>query len=573
MHFTTKMRKRYTITSALIYANGPIHIGHLAGAYLPADIYSRYLKLKGHDVAFISGSDEHGAAITIQSKKEDITPKEIVEKYHLLNKESFKEFGINFDIFHRTSSKIHHETSQEFFKDLYNNQHLSKKTTEEFFDNKNEQFLADRYIRGTCPKCGFTDAFGDQCESCGCTLSPNELINPKSTISGESPIKKETTHWYLPMNKHEKWLNEWINNGKFENKQTHNPNNWKSQVIGQCRSWIEGGLKPRAMTRDLDWGVKVPIKNLKNKVLYVWMDAPIGYISATKQWAINSNKNWEDYWTENNSELIHFIGKDNIVFHCIIFPILLKSSKTQYILPKNVPANEFLNLEGKKLSTSRNWAIWLHEYLNDFKNQQDSLRYSLCATAPETKDTDFTWKEFQANNNNELVSIFGNFINRVLVLTNKYYNGIVPEITYTDDVIDSCISKLSLYPEKIGNQIEKYKFRSALSEFMNLCRLGNKFLADNEPWKIHRENPEKTASIMNIALQIAGSITILCEPFMPFTSKKLYTMIGIQPKKWDDAGKSNLLIPGHKIKTADHLFKKIEDDLIEKQINKLHQTN
>jgi len=481
--------KRFTVTSALPYANGPLHIGHIAGAYLPADIFVRYQKLIGNDVVFICGSDEHGAAITLRAKKDGVSPQEIVDKYHSLNKKSFEEFGIDFSIYHRTSSELHHETAKEFFTDLHDNNQFTKKTTKQFFDEENNQFLADRYITGDCPKCNASGAYGDQCEKCGSTLSPDELINPKSTLSGDTPIKKETSHWYLPMQNHERWLKQWIEEGILDRKNHHNPKLWKSQVLGQCRSWIDGGLQERAMTRDLDWGVKVPIKDEEGKVLYVWMDAPIGYISATKQWASENNENWEDYWKNDNSELVHFIGKDNIVFHCIIFPIILKAN-TNYNLPTNVPANEFLNLEGKKLSTSRNWAIWLHEYLEDFKGQEDSLRYTLCATAPENKDTDFTWKDFQARNNNELVAIFGNFINRVVVLTNKYWEGEVPERGDLEDYDKEVLDLLKNFPSKIGYSIEKYRFREALQELMNLARLGNKYLADTEPWKLKKIKKE-----------------------------------------------------------------------------------
>ena len=468
--------KRYTVTSALPYANGPLHIGHIAGAYLPADIYVRYLRGKGHDVVFVCGSDEHGAAITLQAKKEGVSPQEIVDKYHNINKKVFADFGIDFSIYHRTSDKLHHETAQEFFKTLEQKGVFTKKTAEQFYDKESNQFLADRYISGQCPKCNAEGAYGDQCEKCGSALSPNELINPKSTLSGNTPIKKETTHWYLPMQNHENWLKPWIEDGMLEGENHHDAKAWRSQVLGQCKSWIDGGLKARAMTRDLEWGVKVPVKGADGKVLYVWLDAPIGYISATKEWAKDNNKNWEDYWKDENTELVHFIGKDNIVFHCIIFPIILKAHG-EYILPTNVPANEFLNLEGEKLSTSRNWAIWLHEYLEDFKGQEDALRYVLCATAPESKDTDFTWKDFQARNNNELVAIFGNFINRVVVLTNKYWEGKVPACNTLYDYDKEVLEKLKEFPKKIGASIKKFRFREALSEFMNLARLGNKYLA------------------------------------------------------------------------------------------------
>jgi methionyl-tRNA synthetase len=565
-HFI-KMKKRFTVTSALLYANGPLHIGHIAGAYLPADIYVRYLKGKGHDVAFICGSDEHGAAITLQAKKEGISPQGIVDKYHTINKKAFSDFGIDFNIYHRTSDKLHHETSQDFFRTLEKKDVFTKKTSEQFYDEENKQFLADRYITGECPKCNAAGAYGDQCEKCGCTLSPNELINPTSTLSGIAPIKKETSHWYLPMQNHEKWLKDWIESGYLEGENHHDPKTWKSQVLGQCKSWIEGGLKARAMTRDLDWGVKVPVKDADGKVLYVWLDAPIGYISATKQWANDSGKNWEDYWKNKDTELIHFIGKDNIVFHCIIFPIILKAHGG-YILPSNVPANSFLNLEGEKLSTSRNWAIWLHEYLEDFKGQEDSLRYVLCATAPESKDTDFTWKDFQARNNNELVAIFGNFINRVIVLTNKYWDGVVPPQNDLEDYDKEVLEKLKEFPEKIGSSIEKFRFREALQELIGLSRLGNKYLADTEPWKLKKINEKRTETIIHISLQIAASLSILSHPFLPFSSKKLKDMLNLNDVNWDDAKNYNLSI-GKQINKAELLFSKIEDETIEKQIKKL----
>ncbi len=561
------MKKRFTVTSALLYANGPLHIGHIAGAYLPADIYVRYLKGKGHDVAFICGSDEHGAAITLQAKKEGISPQGIVNKYHTINKKAFSAFGIDFSIYHRTSDKLHHETSQDFFRTLEKKDVFTKKTSEQFYDEENKQFLADRYITGECPKCNAAGAYGDQCEKCGCTLSPNELINPTSTLSGSAPIKKETSHWYLPMQNHEKWLKDWIESGYLEGENHHDPKTWKSQVLGQCKSWIEGGLKARAMTRDLDWGVKVPVKDADGKVLYVWLDAPIGYISATKKWANDSGKNWEDYWKNKDTELIHFIGKDNIVFHCIIFPIILKAHRG-YILPSNVPANSFLNLEGEKLSTSRNWAIWLHEYLEDFKGQEDSLRYVLCATAPESKDTDFTWKDFQARNNNELVAIFGNFINRVIVLTNKYWDGIVPPQNDLEDYDKEVLEKLKEFPEKIGSSIEKFRFREALQELIGLARLGNKYLADTEPWKLKKINEKRTETIIHISLQIAASLSILSHPFLPFSSKKLKNMLNLSKLNWDDAKNYNLTT-GKQINKATLLFTKIEDEKINDQIAKL----
>ncbi len=560
-------KKKYTVTSALLYANGPIHIGHIAGAYLPADIYVRYLKGKGHDVAFICGSDEHGAAITLQAKKEGISPQKIIDKYHSLNKKSFADFGIDFSIYHRTSEDLHHKTAQDFFKTLNKKNVFTTKTTEQFYDEKNKQFLADRYISGECPKCNSDGAYGDQCEKCGSTLSPEELINPKSTLSGNPPVKKETSHWYLPMQNHEKWLANWIENGILNEKNHHNPKAWKSQVLGQCKSWINSGLQERAMTRDLDWGVKVPTIGADGKVLYVWLDAPIGYISATKQWANDNGKDWKDYWQNKNTNLIHFIGKDNIVFHCIIFPIILNSCEG-YILPKNVPANEFLNLEGKKLSTSRNWAIWLHEYLEDFKGQEDALRYALCATAPEGKDTDFTWKDFQARNNNELVSIFGNFINRVVVLTHKYWDGNVPSRNSLDDYDKKVVTKLADFPNKISRSIEKFRFRDALMELMNLARLGNKYLADTEPWKLNSIDQERTKTVLNIAIQIAASLAILSEPFMPFSSNKLKKILALKDVSWDDAGGA-VIRDNHKINSASHLFEKIEDEKIIVQLDKL----
>ena len=560
-------KKRYTVTSALLYANGPIHIGHIAGAYLPADIYVRYLKGKGHDVAFICGSDEHGAAITLQAKKEGVSPQRIIDKYHYLNKKSFANFGIDFSIYHRTSEKLHHKTAQDFFTKLEEKNVFTKKTTEQFYDEENKQFLADRYVSGSCPKCN-ADAYGDQCENCGSTLSPEELINPKSTLSGNAPIKKETSHWYLPMQNHEKWLKEWIEKGELDGNTHHNVKAWRTQVLGQCKSWIDGGLQERAMTRDLDWGVKVPIKNADGKVLYVWLDAPIGYISATKQWAADNGEKWEDYWKNKNTELIHFIGKDNIVFHCIIFPIILKANEN-YILPTNVPANGFLNLEGAKLSTSKNRAIWLHEYLEDFKGQEDALRYALCATAPENKDTDFTWGDFQARNNNELVAIFGNFINRVVVLTHKYWEGNVPSQNNLENYDKNVLAKLAKFPNNIGKSIENFRFKEALTELMNLARLGNKYLADTEPWKLKNDNEKRTETIMNIAMQIAASLAILSEPFMPFSSEKLKKILALDDFNWDDAG-GVIIDNNHQIDKAIHLFEKIEDEKIATQLDKLN---
>ena len=557
-------KKRYTVTSALPYANGPIHIGHIAGAYLPADIYVRYRRSKQQDVVFICGSDEHGAAITLRAKKEGVEPQEIVDRYHNLNKKSFTDFGIDFDIYHRTSDPLHHKTSQEFFSELNRKGVFTQNTSEQFYDEEHSQFLADRYITGACPKCGYDSAYGDQCEKCGSALSPSELLNPKSTLSGNEPVKKETKHWYLPMQDHADWLKNWIENGNLDGKKQHDPSKWRSQVIGQCKSWIDGGLRERAMTRDLDWGVKVPIEGEDGKVLYVWLDAPIGYISATKQWAKDKGKEWVDYW-KNDAELIHFIGKDNIVFHAIIFPILLKMHGG-FVLPKNVPANEFLKLEGQKLSTSRNWAIWLHEYLKDFEGQQDVLRYVLCSTAPESKDTDFTWLDFQTRNNSELVSIFGNFINRVVVLTNKYWEGKVPERHEIDSHDYSILDDMNTFPEKIGKLIEQYKLREALTELMNLARLGNKYLADTEPWKLKKIDEKRAETILNISLQIANHLMVLSEPFLPFTSQKLQQILNVQMSYWDEI---KPIDADHYIGRASLLFSKIEDEQIEQQIAKL----
>ena len=556
--------KKYTVTSALPYANGPLHIGHIAGAYLPSDIYVRYRKLKKDDVLFVCGSDEHGAAITLRAKKEGKTPKEIVDYYHDLNKSTFKEFGIDFDIYHRTSEELHHHTAQEFFSVLESKNIFTKKTSEQFYDQEHQQFLADRYISGQCPKCSFDGAYGDQCEKCGSALSPNELIDPKSTLSGNTPVLKSTSHWYLPMQDHEVWLKDWIENGILDGELHHDPKQWRSQVNGQCMSWINSGLRERAMTRDLDWGVQVPVEGADGKVLYVWLDAPIGYISATKEWASQNNKDWKDYW-KKDANLIHFIGKDNIVFHAIIFPIILKAHG-DFALPVNVPANEFLNLEGQKLSTSRNWAIWLHEYLKDFEGQQDALRYVLCATAPESKDTDFTWKDFQTRNNSELVGILGNFINRVVVLTNKYYDGLVPGQNALQDYDKEVLSYLESCGDKVGNCIENYKMRDGLSEVMNIARLGNKYLADTEPWKLKKTDEKRTETILNIALQISASLSVYLEPFLPFAAKQLSQMLNVNFTSWDE---SKSLDKDHKINSSALLFTKIEDDKMEEQLNKL----
>jgi len=560
--------EKFIITAALPYANGPLHIGHIAGAYLPADIFVRYQKLNQNDVIFVCGSDEHGAAITLRAKKEQKTPKEIIDFYHKKNKESFKYLSIDFSIYHRTSSKLHHETAQDFFKTLHSKNVFNKQKSNQFFDEENNQFLADRYITGICPKCNFQEAYGDQCESCGSALSPTELINPKSKLSGKKPIMKETSHWFLPMEKNEKWLKEWIENGTLDGVPKHDPKKWKNNVLGQCKSWIDGGLQSRAMTRDLDWGVKVPLENELGKVLYVWLDAPIGYISATKKWAEKENKNWENYWKNPETKLINFIGKDNIVFHCIIFPIILKEHG-DYILPNNVPANEFLNLEGSKISTSRNHAIWINDYINDFPGKEDVLRYMLCAISPENKDSDFTWKDFQARNNNELVAIFGNFVNRVIVLTNKYWNGLVPKkhkITDSDEVI---LKKISQYPDTIGNSINTYKFRDALFDLIDLARLGNKYLAENEPWKLIKINPTRTETILHISLQIVYSLSILSQPFLPKTAKKISKLLNTNLSDWLSATKTNNLKSNHQIGSAQHLFEIISDEKINEQTEKL----
>lgn len=549
-----KRFKRFTVTAALPYANGPVHIGHLAGCYIPSDIYVRYLRSKGEDVKFICGSDEHGVAITIKAKKEGITPQQVIDKYHKMMGDSFKEFGISFDVYARTSSKVHHETASEFFSNLYEKGMFQEETTEQYFDAEANQFLADRYITGTCPNCGNESAYGDQCEKCGSTLNPTDLINPKSTLSGSVPVLKTTKNWFLPLDRFQNDIESYIN--------SHTE--WKSNVLGQCKSWINQGLQPRAMTRDLDWGVKVPLKEAEGKVLYVWFDAPIGYISATKE----LTPDWEKYWKSEDTRLIHFIGKDNIVFHCIIFPAILKAHG-DYILPDNVPANEFLNLEGDKISTSRNWAVWLHEYLEDFKDKQDVLRYVLCANAPETKDNDFTWKDFQARNNNELVAIFGNFVNRVLVLSHKYFNGKVEARAELSAYDIEVLNEMKKYPSIISNSLEQFRFREGLQEFMNLARLGNKYLADTEPWKLIKEDEQRVKTILNIGLQIAANLAILAEPFLPQTSTKLLDMLNLNTNKWLDAGNENLLSNGHQLSEASLLFEKIEDDVIEKQLQKL----
>lgn len=560
---TNKDYKRYTITSALPYANGPIHIGHLAGVYVPADIYARYLRSKGESVVFIGGSDEHGVPITIKARKEGITPQQVVDKYHAIIKKSFMDFGVSFDIYSRTSNKIHHETASEFFLNLYNKGEFIEKFSNQYYDEEHNTFLADRYITGTCPHCSFEKAYGDQCENCGTSLNATDLINPKSALSGSVPVLRETKHWFLPLDKYEGWLREWI-------LESHK-DDWKPNVYGQCKSWLDTGLQPRAVTRDLDWGVKVPVEGSEGKVLYVWFDAPIGYISATREWAEQTGNDWEIWWKDESSKLVHFIGKDNIVFHCIVFPGMLKAEGS-YILPDNVPANEFLNLENDKISTSRNWAVWLHEYLEEFPGKQDVLRYVLTANAPETKDNDFTWRDYQTRNNSELLSIFGNFVNRTMVLTLKYYEGVVPAVSSPDEYDNQVLAELAGYPEKIGHSIENYRFREALNEFMNLARLGNKYLTDTEPWKTIKTDPDRVRTNLNIALQICANLAILCEPFMPFTAEKLNKMLNLNESKWDKAGTAGLIAAGHNLNQPLLLFEKIEDETIEKQVQKLLDT-
>ena len=558
------MSKRYTITAALPYTNGPLHIGHLAGVYVPADIYARYLRLKGHDVAFICGSDEHGVPITIKAKKEGVTPQDIVDHYNANIKASFKEFGISFDNYSRTSAKIHHETASEFFTTLHGKGEFIEETNAQLYDAEAGQFLADRFVVGTCPKCGNEESYGDQCEACGTSHNATDLIKPKSAITGATPSLKETKHWFLPLDKHEAFLKEWILEG--------HKSDWKPNVYGQCKSWIDDGLRPRAVTRDLDWGIPVPVKGADGKVLYVWFDAPIGYISSTKEWAQREGKDWEPYWKDKDTTLVHFIGKDNIVFHCIIFPAMLKAEGS-YILPTNVPANEFLNLEGQKLSTSKNWAVWLPDYLKEFPEKQDVLRYVLTATAPETKDNDFTWKDFQARNNNELVAIFGNFINRVVVLTNKYYDGVIPSPNAFLEVDKETLKTLQSYPEIISKSTERYRFREASQELMNLARLGNKYLADAEPWKVVKTDPERVQTIMYVALQIAAALAVVSEPFLPRTSQKLKTMLNLEPLTWADIESGDpLLKSSHQIGEAYLLFEKIEDTEVEYQLEKLAQS-
>lgn len=548
--------KRTLVTTALPYANGPVHIGHLAGVYVPADIYVRYLRLKGREVLFIGGSDEHGVPITIKAKKEGVTPQDIVDRYHKIIKESFEEFGISFDIYSRTSSKIHYKTASDFFKTLYEKGEFIEKTSEQYYDEEAKQFLADRYITGTCPHCKNPNAYGDQCEACGTSLSPLDLIDPKSAISGSKPVLRETKHWYLPLDKHEGWLKEWI---------LENHKEWKTNVYGQCKSWLDMGLQPRAVSRDLDWGVPVPIEGAEGKVLYVWFDAPIGYISNTKELLPND---WEKWWKDESTRMIHFIGKDNIVFHCIVFPAMLKAEGS-YILPDNVPANEFLNLEGDKISTSRNWAVWLHEYLKDFPGKQDVLRYVLTANAPETKDNDFTWLDFQTKNNSELVAIFGNFINRAIVLTGKYFDGKVPAKGELTEYDLETIKEFKEIKASVESNLEQFKFREALKEAMNLARIGNKYLADTEPWKLAKTDMERTATILHLALQIAANLSIAFEPFLPFSAKKLRNMLSINNFNWEMLGSIDILKENAELGKAELLFEKIEDSEIDKQIQRL----
>ncbi|MBN1989599.1 MAG: methionine--tRNA ligase [Bacteroidales bacterium] len=553
-----KSFKRYLITSALPYANGPVHIGHLAGVYIPSDIYTRYLRMKGMDVISVCGSDEHGVPITIKARQEGISPQDVVDKYNAIIKDAFARFGIAFDIYSRTSSKVHYQTASEFFRKLYDAGEFIEKTTEQYYDAEVNQFLADRYITGTCPHCSNENAYGDQCEKCGTSLNATDLINPKSTLSGTKPVLRETKHWFLPLDKYQPFLEKWI---LEEHKE------WKANVYGQCKSWLDQGLQPRAVSRDLDWGVPVPVEGAEGKVLYVWFDAPIGYISATKE----LTPEWEKYWKDEETRMIHFIGKDNIVFHCIVFPTMLKAEGS-YILPENVPANEFLNLEGDKISTSRNWAVWLHEYLDEFPGKQDVLRYTLTANMPETKDNDFTWKDFQARNNNELVAILGNFVNRALVLTQKYYEGKVPAAGALTDFDKETIAELPRLKEAIESNLEVFRFREALKEAMNVARLGNKYLADTEPWKLIKTDPERVATIMNIALEITANLSVLFEPFLPFAAEKIRKMLNIERIEWANAGSINLIAAGHATGSPELLFDKIEDEVIEAQLAKLKAT-
>ena len=554
--------KHYTVTAALPYTNGPIHIGHLSGVYIPADIYTRYLRLSGKDVVFICGSDEHGVAISIKASNEKTTPKYIIDKYDKMIRQSFESFGISFDNYSRTSRKIHYDTASEFFKKLNSNKKFVEMTTNQLFDETANKFLADRFVTGTCPICSFKDAYGDQCEKCGSSLNATDLINPKSTLSGIKPILKKTKHWFLPLNKYEKFIKNWILD--------KHKDDWKANVYGQVKSWVEDGLKPRAVTRDLDWGIPVPIKESEGKVLYVWFDAPIGYISSTKEWATKNKKDWEVYWKDEETELVHFIGKDNIVFHCIIFPSMLEAHG-EFVLPKNVPANEFLNLEGEKISTSKNWAVWIHEYLKDFPNKEDVLRYVLTSNMPETKDSDFTWRDFQAKNNNELVAIYGNFVNRVIVLINKYYMGEIPTPSFYTNEDREILSSVKVIKGNISSAIKKFRFRESNSEMMNIARIGNKYLADNEPWKQIKDNPDRTKTILFISIQIVSALAYLSEPFLPFTSLKLKGILGVEKQlMWKEILNFNVIKSGHKINKSSLLFEKIEDDEIINQYKKLN---
>ncbi|MCD8103225.1 MAG: methionine--tRNA ligase [Alistipes sp.] len=550
--------KRYLVTSALPYANGPVHIGHLAGVYVPSDIYVRYLRLRGKDVVWVCGSDEHGVPITIKARTEGVTPQDIVDKYNAMIKDSFDKLGISFDIYSRTTSPVHAQTASAFFRTLYDKGEFTEQTTMQYYDEEAKTFLADRYVTGTCPHCQNDRAYGDQCEKCGSTLNPTDLINPRSTITGSAPVMRETTHWYLPLDRHEAFLREWILEGHKE---------WKANVYGQCKSWLDLGLQPRAVSRDLDWGIPVPVEGAEGKVLYVWFDAPIGYISATKE----LTPHWEKYWKDPETKMVHFIGKDNIVFHCIVFPAMLRAHG-DFILPENVPANEFLNLENDKISTSRNWAVWLHEYLEEFPGKQDVLRYVLCANAPETKDNDFTWRDFQARNNNELVAVLGNFVNRALVLTGKYFDGAVPAAGELTDYDRDVLAEMPQLRRSLEENIENYRFREALKDAMSFARLGNKYLADTEPWKVYKENPARVATILNVSLQITANLAVAIEPFMPFTAQKILEMLALQKPAWDRLGGQDIIPAGHKIGRAELLFEKIEDSVIEKQLQKLADT-
>jgi methionyl-tRNA synthetase len=564
--------KRYTVTSALIYANGPAHIGHIAGAYLPADIYVRYLRSNGEDVLFVCGSDEHGAAITIRAKQDGLSPQEIVDKYNGMLRDGMAGLGIEFDVYHRTSSKLHHDTASEYFTALHEKGVFEEKESEQYYDEENEQFLADRYITGKCPKpdCGNESAYGDQCEKCGSALSPTELINPTSVMSGKTPVMRKTSHWYLPMGDHEKWLGPWLEEGVLDGEQHHDPKQWKAHVLGQCKSWIESGLHSRAMTRDLSWGVPVPVKGAEGKVLYVWLDAPIGYISASKQWSADTGKDWEPYWKDNDTKLVHFIGKDNIVFHCIIFPILLKAHG-DYILPTNVPANSFLNLEGRKISTSKNWAVWVHEYLEEFPDKVDELRYVMTAIAPESRDSEFTWDGWKTKVNDELVAKYGNFVNRSLVLTQKYYEGKVPARDVMEAIDTNVLADAAGFPDRIGALIEKYSFKEAQQEAMRFAELGNKYLADTEPWKLYKDeaNEGRVRTIMNVALQLSATMAIIFEPFLPNSSAKLFTMLNISPLTWESAGLDGLIADGTQLPKPSLLFQKLDDKMVAEQQQKL----